>query len=112
MPERRQCTVVCLLTKQHWTCSEPFLDASTIQVLSVPNRTGYWLSPSVSVVMAQLRCLTVTEEGELLKLERVKLRGSCVLLRKQILTQAESEQMQLTVSLFCIWCAGSSSLIH
>lgn len=62
--------------------------------------------------MAQLRCLTVTEEGELLKLEKVKLRGRCVLLRGQILTQAEDEQMQLTVSLICVWWADSSSVIH
>lgn len=61
--------------------------------------------------MVQPRCLTVAEEGELLKLEKVKLRGSCVFLRRQTVTQAEGEQMQLTVGLICIWCADSSSLI-
>lgn len=70
------------------------------------NRMHYWLIkiPSVSGVMTQLRCLTVTQEGDL-----VKLRGGCVFLRRQTLTQAESEQMQLIFSLVCFWCADSSS---
>lgn len=89
------------------------LDVPTAWVLSVPDRTGWLVAfTSVSDLMAQLKCLTLTEEGELLMLEEVKLRGRCVLLRRQILTQAEGEQMQLTVSLICIWCADSSSVIH